>query len=480
MRFKENIQYYILVIVLIISAFFFFYNLDSTPPGLYIDEAVNGLDAQSGVFHILYPDNGGREGLFIILQSLVLSLVGIVEPWVLRMVSGIVGIIGIIGLFYFISSLFSHIAPKHRYLWAGIGAYITVGTLWYSILSRVGFRALLASTILIWTLLLLKKAFDDERLSLFLFAGLIGGIGMYSYTAYYISLLIFILFSFVYGRFKKESFSRIVKPLYYFFTSFIVVSIPLFFSLSSLHRIQEVSIFSQDNPFLAGLENFIRTLGMLFIWGDMNARHNIPGLAQLSPLLSICFLVGLFYYLYSLTKKKKKTFLFYLLTFLYGWILIGTLPAVFSSEGIPHALRSVLMIFPSTVGSLVGIYILYTYIKKKVHIRALYIGSTALILIFGISQGYLLFSVWGSSSLTANAFSADVLDTAYTIRTIDTSIPIYVVVYRKTDNLYRGVYLSASPIMFMNPQRDITYLTSDEEESIPKGAAIFYIGEKEE
>src|SRR3989344_1584039 len=90
-------SYELVVVVLIIAVaiFFRFYNLDTTPPGLYADESVNGVNTlqalESGNFKIFYPDNNGREGLFINLQAISVSLFGNTAV-ALRLVSGLFGV----------------------------------------------------------------------------------------------------------------------------------------------------------------------------------------------------------------------------------------------------------------------------------------------------------------------------------------------------------------------------------------------------
>ncbi len=50
------------------------YSLETVPPGLQYDEAHNGLDGlkawQEGDFKVFYPQNNGREGLYINLVAL--------------------------------------------------------------------------------------------------------------------------------------------------------------------------------------------------------------------------------------------------------------------------------------------------------------------------------------------------------------------------------------------------------------------------
>lgn len=473
-------KFYILGIVLIISAFFFFYNLDSIPPGLYIDEAMNGLNAQSGEIKSIYPENGGREGLFIILQSLALRITGIAEPWVLRMVSGIIGLIGIVGTFLFLSRLFYRIDTRYRYWWAGIGSFFLSTTVWYSILSRLGFRALLASTILVWTLVVLWYAIRTQRVYLIVLAGIVGGIGMYSYTAYYVSPFILLLFMYLY-RDRTETLKELcIKKCIPFILSYVIVSIPLLFSLPSLTRLKEVSVMSVGNSISSVLHNIYLTIGMFFVSGDMNARHNIPGLPHLPVIMMIGVIISFLYYASILIRKKNRSELFSSLTFLFGWIGIGMFPAIFSSEGLPHALRTVLMIIPVICIGTFGIYLLYQWISSHISLFRRVIFTGVILVATLVSQAILLFSVWGTASSTAAAFGSDVVDTAYAIRTIDRNIPVYVVVYRDFNRVYKGVPFPATPIMFLNPQRTIHYVSSVSEDTIPPLGAVFYIGEKDE
>src|SRR3989344_2383578 len=81
-----------LIAILIIASFLRLYNLTELPPGLYPDEAMNGnnvLEAQAtNNWKVFYPENNGREGLFIIIQGLFLAVLGN-QPWTLRLPSTI-------------------------------------------------------------------------------------------------------------------------------------------------------------------------------------------------------------------------------------------------------------------------------------------------------------------------------------------------------------------------------------------------------
>src|SRR3989344_893589 len=100
----------IIVGILIIASFFRFYQLDKYPPGLYPDEAMNGSNAlvanATGDYKIFYPENFGREGLFINIQALSIKWFD-VNSWSLRSVSAIFGILTVLGLFLLARELFS-------------------------------------------------------------------------------------------------------------------------------------------------------------------------------------------------------------------------------------------------------------------------------------------------------------------------------------------------------------------------------------
>jgi predicted membrane-bound mannosyltransferase len=53
-----------LLVILAIASFFRLWKLDSIPPGLYPDVAINGNDAldslKTGTFKVFYPENNGR------------------------------------------------------------------------------------------------------------------------------------------------------------------------------------------------------------------------------------------------------------------------------------------------------------------------------------------------------------------------------------------------------------------------------------
>ena len=100
-----------LLAIMALGAFLRFYHITSIPPGLYPDEAMNGTNGQEAVatghFNVFYPENNGREGLFINIQAISVAALGN-TPWALRLVSAIIGTLTILGVYLVTTELFAN------------------------------------------------------------------------------------------------------------------------------------------------------------------------------------------------------------------------------------------------------------------------------------------------------------------------------------------------------------------------------------
>src|SRR5947207_2649034 len=74
--------------ILCLAAFLRLYRLDVLPPDLSADESMNGSNALENIenhsFKVFYPENFGREGLFINIQTIFVELFGS-QPCALRL-----------------------------------------------------------------------------------------------------------------------------------------------------------------------------------------------------------------------------------------------------------------------------------------------------------------------------------------------------------------------------------------------------------
>src|SRR5580658_2555226 len=182
--------------VICLAIFFRSYQLPTSPPGLFFDEAANGTDAlhaiHTGTWAVFYPQNGGREGLFINVQSLLLQATGIREPWVLRSASAAFGVLTVLG----VALLGKELLGRETALIAAF--FMSVG-FWHVNFSRIGLRAISAPFFLTWALFLLilscrvlpQKGLSIRSATLGLLAGLVFGLGFHTYTSYRIAPVVF-------------------------------------------------------------------------------------------------------------------------------------------------------------------------------------------------------------------------------------------------------------------------------------------------
>lgn len=108
---EKNKILLILIAIMAIAVFFRLWKLDSIPPGLYPDVAINGNEAlealKSGNFKLFYPENNGREGLFINLISLSFAVFG-VSIWSIKIVAAIFGILTVLGVYLLTQEVFQN------------------------------------------------------------------------------------------------------------------------------------------------------------------------------------------------------------------------------------------------------------------------------------------------------------------------------------------------------------------------------------
>lgn len=349
-NFLRKYNVFFLVIIILLAVFFRLYQLTTIPPGLYPDEAMNGNNAIEALgdgsinsflqnAKVFYPENNGREGLFINIQALSIKLFGN-EPWALRLVSAIFGVFTVLGLYFLAKELFKKESV------ALLASFFLATSFWHINFSRIGFRAIMAPFFLVWSFWLLWKI--TEKLELghlvskptwtlnvqVILSGLIFGLGLHSYIAYRAAPLLLIPPFLI--LLKKKSF----KPMLLFLIGAAISAAPLLFYFYNnpqdfFGRTAQVSIFSLNSPVFELAKNILKTAGMFFIAGDMNWRHNLAGAPQLWWPVSILFLIGIIISI----KNLRVTSCALLVT----WFAVMLLPAVISYEGIPHALRAIIV-----------------------------------------------------------------------------------------------------------------------------------------
>lgn len=365
----------ILLMIILLAGVLRLWQIGAVPPGLYRDEAQNGLDALGvldGEYPIFFEANNGREPLYIYLTAAMVSFFGRTALAV-RLSAALIGTATTLTTYLFVREWFD----KRTGL---IAALLWATTVWAIHLSRIGFRAILMPFVVSLFLWLATIAYRRRHFSLLLLTGITHGAIYYTYLAARLIPLFLICFLIYRWWCKKQIAWRVIAVM---LVGTLMTLLPLGWYVlthpeSAITRTGQVSIFSpvinQGDLWGTFGVHFGRTLAMFFWQGDTIIRHNPAGRPVFDWLITIPFLIGLFWCIVNWRQTRAGLPLLWCGVLLWGTIL---------AEDAPHFLRSVgvlpvLLIFPA-----VGLSQLLRWSKlppglRKVGITLILMGSLLL------------------------------------------------------------------------------------------------------
>lgn len=509
----------LVLVVLIIAAFFRFYRIAEIPPGLYPDEAVNGNNAaealESGGFKVFYPDNNGREGLFINLQAISIALFG-AEPWALRFVSAVFGTLTVLGIYLLAKELYREKPevpnPKpesspnvqmstlrvssfrfrvsQSEMIALLSSFFLATSYWHINFSRIGFRAIMVPFFAVFGIYWLMKALRTGKIFSAVLAGIFIGLGFHTYIAFRFMPLVLmapIIFSLAQWRRSRSAASSVpidypidtvdtdrrpcipcVIALFLFVTFVIALPIGLYFlqhPADFFGRGGQISIFSAESPLKEFVKSNALTLGMFNVWGDCNPRHNLNCQPELFWPVGVFFIFGLIITAGNIF-KKPLTPVPYILA---AWFIFMMLPATLTREGLPHALRSIGLIPPVMIFAGLGAARLFTHAENyfesfmknpawsKYHSQLYRIKKEIAVLLFVILLAVLAntyrayFQRFHFSPKTAEAFRSELLAMARYANERSPNTRVYFIA--NYPNLYYGLPIETQVLQFITETR---------------------------
>ena len=338
---------WLLIFIVTLSAPLRLYNLNTHPPGLFGDEAADGLDALSiisGDRPLFLTENNGREPLHAYLVALSTNLLGR-TPAAVRLPSALASTLTILALF-----LATRAITNTRL--ALIASIISGFTVWPIMLGRLATRPALLPLALSITIWLVIEAYKKNNNKLWILSGLMLGICVYTYTP--IRLLIIFPLLCLSALFVAQIRRRIILGATYFFLSFAIIVSPFVIYTANnqeqvLGRTTGVSAIDlNDEPSAIFNTTVSQTIAVFQMFsvpgkGDWNLRHNIPNRPVFDPIITFALLIGLTIAPQKLGKQK--------LAFILVYSIIALLPSILSEEA-PHFGRSsgllpILFIFPA-------------------------------------------------------------------------------------------------------------------------------------
>ena len=491
--FGRKISLFFFLGIICLSIFFRTWKIKEIPPGLWGDEAVNANEGirliENYEIQIFFGNSDGKESLFLYFVGITSKLFGENKPWAARLASVFFGILTVIGVFLLTTELFDRDIGL-------LAAYFMAVSFWHTVFSRIAFRAIMVPAVNCFALYFLIIAIKKAKLIQFAIAGLIFGLGFYTYFSF-LSMPFIIFFSLPFLiLFLRDyfGFSRMIKKgIALFSLTALVVALPMLLYINQnfeiyMARGSYVSVFSFDSPGKRLFWNFWKTMLMFTFEGDKIARHNIPGRPQLSLPVGILFWIGFLYMililLHHLRKKDfRKVAPTFLTLSLWGGML---LPAVIST-GTPHALRSLGTVVPTYIMAAFGLKMLavstFAFFKGKPIGNLLVKGSlTSLLLLIGLINYQDYFVNYRNHPDVNNAFLSKYVSATEYLIEIPSDVQKYILI--NTSNTVEQTLITQT-IHFITPEnadlniinwRDISSIDVEKHESIVI-ASPFYVSD---
>ncbi len=415
------------LLIFLIAAFFRLWQLNNIPPGLFGDEATDGLDALdvlAGRGAVFFPANYGREGLHMWIVAAAYRLLG-VTPFALRLPSVVAGIVTALATYWLGRELARyHLRNRDAASWAVTlaplvalaAALYTATSFWHVHFSRFGIRGVftpMCGALAFAALWRALNAAEDGR-SGYAWAALSGlflGLSLHFYTAsrfYPIFLVLFLVAQALIGR-DTALLRRYGKLFLVVFAVAALVFLPLGLYFvqhpgSFMQRASEVAAVGVGNPAARMAQAAWANVRQFIVpgKGDTAQFYNLPGRAVFDLLTAALAVLGLA----ALLRRIRYTAPLFLLT----WIAVMLVPSFLATDRFP-TLPRVLGVIPANyflpaIGLGVAAAWLWKILGTQRAWIALSLAGIALMLHAGLTyRDY--FTIWGPSPATFEAFEGD-------------------------------------------------------------------------
>ena len=407
-------QWSLLILILLVAAFFRLHLLDTIPPALFHDEAVNGLDVlnllRTREIPLFFADNNGREPLLIYLQAVAVALFGS-RDLSLRLVSAYSGLLTVAITGGVVKSLFAQ-RPSSFHVMA-LAMLVIAVSYWHVHFSRIAFRAILMLPLVTCMLWFFWRGWQGRRWQNFAAAGVLMGLSFYTYIPARIAPLIIV------GTLAIDAFDQHQKGNKFFPQKSLLKGTLLLFLIAALivaplalyylthqddfgARSQQVSIFAastetgQSLP-VVFLRQTWETMRMFVDKGHHYPALNLPYRPALDWLTAGGFIVGV---LLAFYRWRQVVYPFLLL-----WLGVMLLPTILSNEG-AHPLRALGAIVPAAVLAALGLELVGNQVIQRLHRPRLW---PVYLLLIGLVSGMITyrdyFLHWGYRQDTIKTFS---------------------------------------------------------------------------
>ena len=331
--------------ILLVSLFFHVYRIDATPAEPQSDHVEASEDVRSilnGNHMIFFPRNTGREATQFYLTALMSKVFGYGFT-TLKLTMALVGALNVIPMY-----LLGKEMLDRRF---GLLAAFLMGiSYWHIIVSRIGWRIVLAPFWTTVTLYFLLRALRSERRNDYLWSGLALGAGLYGYMSFRITPLLVVALlglklaldrgpGFQLKRFATNAGLLVVTSMLVYLPMFrYMYDEPRMLWYRVLTRTTDLERTVQESTAEIFVDNIRRGL-LMFNWeGDGAWTASVPGRPALDYVMGGLFVLGAAYVLYLLLRGRRMLAL-YLLVAVFVLLLPSTLAIAFPIEN-PSNIRA--------------------------------------------------------------------------------------------------------------------------------------------
>ncbi len=291
---------------------------------------------------IFFPRNTGREGTQFYLTALMSKVTGY-SFFTLKLTMALLGAFNVIPLYL----LGKEILDRRFGL---LAAFFMAISYWHIIVSRIGWRIVLAPLWTTATLYLLLLAFRRRRRNDFLMAGLSLGAGLYGYMSFRVTpLLVVVLFA-AEALLRQRTLAQwkeLLRNGLALVVTSMLIYLPMFRYMYDEPRMLWYRVLTRttdlERPLGQStarvfLDNVRRALLMFNLEGDGAWTASVPGRPVLDQISAALFVLGAAYLLYLLLIKRRPLAL-YLVLCLFTVLLPSTLAIAFPIEN-PSNIRA--------------------------------------------------------------------------------------------------------------------------------------------
>jgi 4-amino-4-deoxy-L-arabinose transferase-like glycosyltransferase len=433
--------------VVLVAAAFRLWQIDSLPPGLFGDEATDGLDALdvlAGRGAVFFPANFGREGLHMWIVAGMFRLLGVV-PLAIRLPSVVAGVLTVLATYWLGRELVTAYlrdrpaTGTHETLlgWVPLLSALYLATsYWHVHFSRFGIRGVFTplcgalAFAAFWRAVNCGDAHPPRRsYAWFALSGFFLGLATHFYTASrFFPLFVggFLTVQLVVAYATRQRARALLHRhlwgivLLFAVAALVFAPLGLYFIQhpgSFAQRASAVTAFSSESPWARMAQAAVANVAQFVVpgAGDPEQFYNLPGRAVFEPLTALLALIGIVLVLW---RWRQAAALFLLL-----WFPALLVPSFLATDRWPT--------LPRVLGVIPGVYFFpaiglagaaalvvrlaqgrqppaenqdrFTPLARN--LASLVIAAALLLHAAGTYRDY--FRTWGPSQATFDAFEGD-------------------------------------------------------------------------